>query len=66
MGLTMIDEVWDARRKKLEAALVDAALELAAHHSAHGFTIPVPGTTPVIVVTLGQQKNEIGNSHETN
>lgn len=49
----MTDEIWNARRIKLEDAVVLAALNLTNHMGCGGFCTPVPDTKPAIFVACG-------------
>jgi hypothetical protein len=41
--------------EKLEAAFIEAALNLAAQSEAHAFSVPVPNTTPRLIVALFEE-----------
>ena len=58
----MTTELWNAKRKKLEAKLVEAALSLSEHTGSHGFAIPVPGTTPAVSVSMSALAASGGNA----
>lgn len=47
------DDIWDARRQKLEKELARAALELSAHTGASAFMLPLDSTTPALYVAVG-------------
>ncbi|QYF95598.1 hypothetical protein KY495_10855 [Massilia sp. PAMC28688] len=42
-----------ARLKKLDADLIEAALELTRHRGAQTLLVPVPGTYPQVYVAVG-------------
>ena len=46
-------DIWNARRAQLEQAFVQAALDLAQHTGAESFTVPIKGTTPLLVASVG-------------
>ena len=46
-------DIWNARREQLEQAFVQAALDLAQHTGAESFTVPIKGTTPLLVASVG-------------
>ena len=41
--------------EKLEQAVIDAALALAGDSRAHAFSLPIPNTTPRLVVALFEE-----------
>lgn len=49
-----LEPTWDDRRKELEAAVIDAALELARFTGTAGFTVPLPDSD--MCVTLGAKR----------
>lgn len=53
----MIDfenEFWNIRRKKLEKAFAEAALELMEHTGAGAMVLPIKNTTPPIYIAIGR------------
>lgn len=47
-------DIWDARRKQLERALIDAALGLTQHTGADALVVPVPNTSPPVYIAVGE------------
>jgi len=53
----MTDELWEARRRKLQDAARDSALALLAHmHDAERVKIPVSGFSPETHVVIALEK----------
>ncbi len=46
---------WDAERERLQAVVVNAALDLFAHTSTQAFKLPIPSTTPPLFVAAGEE-----------
>lgn len=55
----MTDDLYAARRKKLEQALIDAALELSRFTNTAGHLIPIPDTSPQLYVVLGTKETVV-------
>lgn len=51
-------ELWNKRREVLQAALAKAALDLFAHTGSTGFTVPIKGTTPPLIISCGEHLPE--------
>ena len=52
-----MNESWNARLEKLEAAVIKAALDLFEHMgSAGAFKLPIKATNPEIFVVAGSEK----------
>lgn len=59
----MIDlenEFWNIRRKKLEKAFAEAALELMQHTGAGAMVLPIANTTPKIFIAIGEANQICG------
>ena len=53
----MIDEIWKARREKLERQIRDAALDLFEHTGAYSFRLPLDPPHNVLFVIAGDTKS---------
>jgi len=51
----MENEFLDEWQKRLEEHLIDAALNLMKHMGAYSAQIPIPDTTPSLVVYIGEK-----------
>jgi hypothetical protein len=49
-----MDELWEAKRKKLEKDLIDVAFDLMAFTGTSSIAVPVPNTSPVVYVAVGE------------
>jgi hypothetical protein len=49
-----IDEFWESARKELEKNLIDVAFDLMAFTSTASVAVPVPNTSPVVYVAVGE------------
>ena len=47
--------LWNKKREELEHKFIQAALDLAAHTGASSFSLPVPGTNPLLHVSLTER-----------
>lgn len=48
-----MEDLSQARQRKLQQAVIKAALELAGFERVHAFVLPVAGTDPPLYVALG-------------
>ena len=48
-----MDELWDARRKKLESVIIETALNLFEHTGSGAFKLPIKKTEPELFVVAG-------------
>ncbi len=51
-----MNDIFNARRLRLEQAVVDSALELSAHMGSDAFYLPVPNTSPSLFVALSSKR----------
>ena len=51
-----MDELYEKRREKLEKDLIDAAFDLMAFTNTASVRVPVPNTSPVVWVVVGEEE----------
>ncbi len=51
-----MNDIWNAKRKKLEKDLIDVALNLFQHTGSVGFKIPIPNTQPKVFIVAGDER----------
>ena len=52
-----MNEIWDAKRKHLEKAVIEAVLNLFQHSGGAGaFKLPILGTSPQVFIIAGDEK----------
>ena len=50
-----MNDIWNARREKLEQVIIEAALELFEHTGSGAFKIPIKGTSPSVYIVAGDE-----------
>lgn len=51
--INLEDEFFNIRRKKLEKAFAEAALNLMEHTNAAAMCLPIKGTSPQVFIAIG-------------
>ncbi len=50
-----MNDIWNARRIRLEKAVIDAALDLFKHTGSVAFKVSIPNTRPEVFIIAGDQ-----------
>lgn len=60
MVVDLENEFWNIRRKKLEKAFAQAALELMEHTGAGAMVLPIRNTAPPVYIAIGEANQICG------